>query len=155
TSIQGVLTLFADESFGTVSQHGKDLANSAELQIDRLIELVNDLLQIERMESGKFDIQLEPVRIAEVLNESVQSVLRLAENHGVSIEFTDVDITINADHPRLVQVLVNLLSNAIKFSPVGGSVQILVQEEAEDLLVKVLDQGRGVPFAYKEIIFEK
>ncbi|CAN5137755.1 hypothetical protein BH10CYA1_BH10CYA1_58350 [soil metagenome] len=128
----------------------------AQDNVTRLIGLVNNLLDIEQMESGQLELHLAPASVTAIVERSVGSVLGFAQHCGVAIDKrTTGDITIQADEEKLVQVLVNFLSNAIKFSPRESSVAIHVQDESDSLRFMVKDAGRGVPEHLKEAVFER
>jgi len=155
TSLQSTLALIATGALGQLSDRGQRMAKRAEGESVRLINLIGDLLFIEKMESGKFDIRLEDVELSDVLLQSIEAVQKDAQAQGVVIETPATDVHLSADPDRLVQVLVNLLSNAIKFSPEKSVVTISVKEAADWLELRVADHGRGIPPEYRDIIFER
>ena len=155
TSIQGVLTLIATGAYGDLSQAGEEKLLLADRSISRLIDLINDLLDIERMKTGKLEIVPVPINISDVLKRSIDSMRSLAAQKQMTIEVQDCDVQVMGDRDRLVQVLINLLSNAIKFSPEKSAVVISTSEAARAVEVRVMDQGPGIPDKYKEAIFER
>ncbi len=123
---------------------------------ERLTELVNDVLDIAKMESGKIQWDLTPVTIAEVVSRSVTTARSLVEHKGLSLS---VDISPGlpsflGDHDRLIQVMLNLISNAVKFTP-SGDITIKAFIEGEMIRVGVIDTGPGISQKDQEIIFEK
>lgn len=139
-----------------LSQAGHTSVQMAEDNVKRLIGLVNDLLDIERMESGKLELHLSPASLSIVVERSVQSVLGYAQQRKVQIETQCLDdMIVQADEDRLVQVVVNFLSNAIKFSPKDSLIVVSVEQDAESVRVSVRDRGRGVPKELREAIFER
>lgn len=155
SSVQGVLALLSEGVIGSLSQRGSHLVTSAEEQIARLMTLLNDLLDLERMEAGKFDIKLEKVKLSEVIAPSIEAVARVAEYKEVTIKSPTVSLVVTADGPRLTQVLVNLLSNAVKFSPRGATVTVEVNDSDSWVEVSVEDQGRGIPREHLDAVFDK
>lgn len=155
SSFRSVLALLQVGSLGPLSEKGLQLVAKADSEISRLIALINDLLDAEKMSSGQFDINLGKVRIAEVLSDSVEAVRLLAEERNIVIEVSAPPITITADGARLVQVLVNLLSNSIKFSPKASTIKIGVFDAGVNTEVRITDQGCGIPAEYHALIFEK
>jgi signal transduction histidine kinase len=155
TSVRGFLELLEMGALGELSpkamQHTQRTSNS----VDRLIKLINDLLDLEKMESGTVALHRKPINLREVIETSLDSVQVLAANSHVKIEYAPVDVTVNGDADRLAQVVVNLLSNAIKFSPENGVVSVSVCDQQDVVEVSVRDQGRGVPERFQEIIFER
>jgi PAS domain S-box-containing protein len=160
TSIQMVLSLLEAEAYGQISDSGHENLEAAEGNVNRLIALVNGLLDLEKMESGKLILQRESHRVSEVIAPSLQAVKGFAEQQGVKLSASrsDADFDIFVDRDRLVQVVINLISNAIKFSPKGGLVTLSVERHGgEKNWVKfaVTDQGRGVPDHLREVIFDR
>ncbi len=127
-------------------------------EADRMISLINDLLDLGRLESGKMTMHLETVQLDELAAYAVRSMEGLAARKSVSLIFKGQDagpLAILADRRRLLQVLINLLSNAIQFTPEGSRVETVVRRKGESVLVEVLDDGPGVPPEERELIFEK
>jgi signal transduction histidine kinase len=155
TSVQGYLELVSIGAMGEVSEQTRKGAEMAEQNTGRLIRLISDLLDLEKMEAGKMQMSPKVIYLESVIEKSVQAIAEFANNHEVSIDFGETDAEVNADPDRLIQVIVNLASNAVKFSPKGETVQIKVIEEGESVEVQVIDRGRGVPAEYREAIFEK
>jgi signal transduction histidine kinase len=156
TSIQMLLSLLEAEAYGPLNENGRENVAAAEASVERLIGLVNGLLDLEKMESGKLDLLRESWHVGDVLEPSLQAVRGFAFQQGVSVVVpVHADIEIFADRDRLVQVLINLISNAIKFSPRGGTVDLTVAEEPRWVTFGVKDQGRGVPPEMREAIFDR
>ncbi len=156
TPLTGVYVFLSLLARGAIRQD--DLprkAQQAERSIERLIALVNELLDLEKLESGMMKMDFAPVSVASILERSDESVAEFAERHNVTIELPAVECELTADEGRLVQVLVNLLSNAIKFSPDGSTVTVYIVEKPESIEFRVKDRGRGVPEKYREAIFER
>lgn len=154
-SLQSTLALITAGALGQLSDRGQRMAKRAEGEAVRLINLIGDLLFIEKMESGKFDIRLEEVDLADILLQSVEAVRKDAETQDVAIETPPTEARLSADPDRLVQVLVNLLTNAIKFSPPKSVISISVQDTPDWLELRVIDHGRGIPPEYRDIVFER
>jgi len=124
---------------------------------DTLLNLVNDLLDLSKLESGRMELQLEPANVAELMDAVLDEFISLCANRDLSFQFVppEDDTTIPADPDRLKQVFRNLISNAVKFSPPGGQIAILIRAVGPSLLVSVRDQGPGVPPDEIESIFDK
>lgn len=120
-----------------------------------LLELINDILDISKIEAGKMELELESLHISEVLNGVRGSVLPLAQKKNIDIRIIDNinDEDILADRLKLQQILLNLLSNAIKFTPENGEVSIAVRRNEGDTLFSVSDTGIGIPEERQEDIF--
>ena len=83
--------------------------------------LINDILDLDRLQTGKIDLRFAQVPVESILRRAMESLTAFRHQHGITVEAPEVDPTVWADADRIVQVLVNLLSNAVKFSPPGGS----------------------------------
>lgn len=155
TSVQGFLTLLAEDIYGTLNEQGKQKVHIADRNVTRLIKLINDLLDIDKLQSGKLKMVFKPVKISGVIERSIDSVRVLAEQENISIDASDSQYELVADGDRLVQVIVNLLSNAIKFSPRESTIKIAVTPQDGGIEVRVIDQGVGIPLKYHASIFER
>lgn len=156
TAIQGTLDLIDEDTYGEITEHGHMRVRTAIDSADRLINLINDLLDIEKMEAGKMRLEPKPVPLVKILNNSIESVRTFAEKSAVNLKLEqDEDLSVNVDRDRVIQVLVNLLSNAIKFSPPDSLVKIIAEKKADTALVRVIDQGRGIPAEFANSLFER
>ncbi|HXG72333.1 MAG TPA: PAS domain S-box protein [Gemmatimonadaceae bacterium] len=155
TSIRGSLGLLASGAVGSLTAEVVDVVAIAERNAIRLIALINDILDLERLETGKIELQFSQVPVEIVLRRAVESLATFGQSRGVVFEAPDVSSTIWADADRVVQVLVNLLSNAVKFSPPDGVVTISVGERDCWVEFRVTDRGRGVPAEHRRAIFER
>jgi PAS domain S-box-containing protein len=127
----------------------------AQRSTKRLLRLVNELLDLEKLETGDLILNLAPTTVSVIVEQSLDAVSSLAESTGVSIEAPRSNAEFVGDQQRLVQVVVNLLSNAIKFSPRGGVVRISHQQHSGFLELRIADQGCGISMEDQAIIFEK
>jgi PAS domain S-box-containing protein len=155
TSIRGSLTLLSVGAMGVLPEQAKKVVGIAERNTIRLITLINDILDIEKLESGKLDMVFDNLAIGTVLERSSESVKAFAEQNGIKLELIPSNAQVYADGDRLVQVLVNLVSNACKFSPKGETVTVAVEELPNYLEVKVIDRGRGIPAKFKNLLFQR
>lgn len=155
SSVQGILGLIAARAFGDLSDRGMQLVGTAEVQVERLIKLISDLLLVEKLEAGKFDLSCEELQIEDIVQQALDTVRSQAESRGVELSLEIENTRVEADALRMVQVLVNLLSNAIKFSPPNGKVTVSSGVEEEWVVVRVSDQGRGVPEKARSRIFDR
>lgn len=155
TSIQFVIGMLADGVFGTISAEGRRTLERTEGDVDRLIRLINDLLDIERLAGGKLELHKSEIPLSRVLERAQAAVMGFAMRSEVVLAGTSVDVQLNADEDRLVQVLVNLLSNAVKFSPPGSQVEVLASKVGDWAEVRVVDRGRGIPADHVGLIFER
>jgi PAS domain S-box-containing protein len=155
TSIRGSLTLLSVGALGDLPEQAKKVVGIAERNTIRLITLINDILDIEKLESGKLDMVFDTVQMGNVFERSAESVKAFAEQNGIRLEMMPTNAQAFADGDRLVQVVVNLCSNAVKFSPKGAAVTIVCEENPNFLEVKVIDRGRGIPAKYKNLLFQR
>jgi PAS domain S-box-containing protein len=155
TSVQFFLNMLSDGAYGKLSDNGQKKADLADRNVCRLIKLINDLLDIEKMESGQFQLHLEAVPLSPILERSIDSLNNIAETCKVKIEFTGSSAQVSADPDRLEQVMINLLGNALKFSPPDTKVCVRVEDLNDSVEVQVVDQGRGVPAEMRETIFQR
>jgi PAS domain S-box-containing protein len=156
TSVSGFCTLLSMGAFGDITEAAQSEAHKAEQNIKRLISLINDLLDLEKLESGTISVVKAPCDLEAIFDQSLNGVSMFAQKRNVAIEMTGAKgIELLGDSDRLVQVLVNLISNAVKFSQEGQKVLVTTQQLPDWIEIKVIDQGRGVPARYKEAIFER
>lgn len=141
--------------YGDISASIKEPLSQSRRNTERLIELINDLLDIEKLESGTLSMNPQDCSVCEIFDKAFDAVSANAEQKMIDLEIKDSDCNIWADADRLSQVLINLLSNAIKFSPSEG--HITVAAEPVDGMVEftVVDEGRGVPVEKQAAIFER
>jgi len=156
TAIRSSLGLLASGLLGKLSDQGQSLVDIGVSNTERLIRLVNDLLDFERLNSGHETLRLKMCNVAELMQQAADSVRTVANSANVRIEIAPTLAQLPADPDRLLQVLINLLANAIKFSPrYGGSVWLDAEDCEGELVVRVRDEGRGIPADKLETIFER
>lgn len=156
TAVQGTLDLLEEDAYGELTEQGHKRVKVANESIDRLINLINDLLDIEKMEAGKMRLQAKPTSLLKILTDSVESVRTFAERHEVELELKlEEDLIVAADRDRMIQVVVNLLSNAVKFSPAAAKVSLTAEKDGKLALVKVIDRGRGIPQDHVDSLFQR
>jgi len=157
TAIRGTLEVISGETLGTLPPKAKELVAMAHRSSERLGRLIDDLLDVERIESGKLAFDLRPQELLPLLTSAVEVNRAYASQHGVSLELAQpvpqAQVTVDAD--RLVQVATNLLSNAVKFSPKGGAVTVTATLLDRRVRIAVADQGPGIPEDFRHRIFER
>lgn len=155
TSIRGSLTLLAVGALGKLNDNADKAVKIAERNTVRLINLINDLLDIEKLEAGKLEMTFADVAADGVIDRSVESVRSFAEQYGIKFDVKKSDARVFADGDRLVQVLVNLLSNAVKYSPKDEVVHVAAQVDGDKLRFTISDKGRGIPADFIGKVFER
>ncbi len=176
TSIHGSLGMLASGLLDPTSERGKRLLQIAVDSTDRLVRLINDILDIERIESGKVKMAKEICEVEKLLTEAVDTVQAIADKAGITLKVSSCSASFYADADRIIQTLTNLLSNAIKFSPRGETVYLSAERidspvpplasdanhpprcplcQPPYLLFTVKDQGRGIPADKLDTIFER
>ena len=157
TSIRGSLGLIAGGVAGELPDAVKSLVAIAKNNCERLIRLINDILDSEKIESGKMRLDLKVVNIEELVQQAIAGNDGFAGQHSVKVQFEAPNQTlkVRVDSDRLIQVLTNLLSNAVKFSPLEGVVQVKVLRVDRTVRVEVLDFGSGIPEDFQDRIFQK
>ncbi len=155
TSIRGSLGLLAGGVLGELPPQAAEIMAVAERNVVRLVRLINDILDLERYDSGRIEMSFENVTLDSVFTRSLEAVRSFADEEGVAIETSPAPAQVWGDGERLVQVLVNLLSNAVKFSPRGSTVHLSARQEKGWSQVCVRDEGRGIPATFRAAIFER
>ncbi|MDD2914785.1 MAG: PAS domain S-box protein [Gallionella sp.] len=157
TSIRGALALIAGGVVGALPAAAKPMVDIAHKNSERLILLVNDILDMEKIEAGKMEFDIQPVLLMPLLKQALDGNQAYAEQYRVSYELTSElsDAMLKVDKNRLMQVFANLFSNAAKFSTAGGKVSVAVERLGRHIRVSVKDNGAGISDEFKARIFQK
>lgn len=157
TSIKGSLGLLRGGLVADLPDKAKRMIDIAYQNSDRLVRLINEILDVEKIEAGMMKYEIVPVKAGELLAVAVETNRGFGDEHGVSITLDEPlpDVTVKADRDRMMQVLANLLSNAIKYSPEGGAVSVSATLKDQVLRVSVADRGPGIPEKFHESLFAK
>lgn len=156
TSIRGALGLLEGGFAGTLTADGAEITADARLCCDRLIRLINDLLDLSKLDSDNFQLSKRDVTASALVTESVKSLRTLSSAKDLRVEISAAPaISMIVDPDRIVQVLTNLISNAIKFAPSKSAIQITVKEEQSEVIFSVRDRGPGIPVSAKEKLFKR
>lgn len=157
TSIRGSLGLLVNGVMGVFPEKAQKLLEIANNNCERLLLLINDILDIEKIEAGKMTFHFKTIDLNSMIRESIDANRMYAEKFGLTIQFfpPEMDSQVNVDPDRLMQVLANLISNACKFSPAGARVILSVESEKDRVRVSVADQGSGIPLEFQSRIFQK
>ena len=155
TAIRGVLGLLATGRLCQGAGKCQPMIKVGMENTDRLARLVNDILDLERIESGKARIEKKQCDASTLLEQAVVLMRVAAASHGIAIAISARPIFFQADPDQIIQVLINLLNNAIKFSPSGSTVRVTVEQNDGEVLFQVKDSGRGIPAHKLSQIFER
>jgi PAS domain S-box-containing protein len=152
-SVASSISLVQSGALGGFSDGvNRDLSN-AEKTLDRLIAMINDLLDFEKLEAGKMQFSLVPISIDEVISEAFREVNAVAEAKDVPLHAEKTGIFVLGDQEKLMQMLINLLANAIRYSPAKTAVCVQCSFSDQTVEVAVLDEGPGVPEGFHEKVF--
>jgi PAS domain S-box-containing protein len=157
TSISGSLGLLLGGAAGTLPEGAVRLLSIAHSNSKRLVRLINDILDIEKIESGQVVFNFKRVDILALVEQVIEANRAYADGFGVRVRLDPASLhgNVPADPDRLAQVITNLLSNAIKFSPQGGEVIIATELRAGLMRISIRDHGSGIPAEFKPRVFEK
>ncbi|MBV9969871.1 MAG: HAMP domain-containing histidine kinase, partial [Xanthobacteraceae bacterium] len=158
TSIRGSLGLVINETIATLPAGAKALLRVADRNAERLGNLIDDLLDVEKLEAGKLRLDMKDQPLRPLIEQAIEVNAPYAAQHDVRLELAadSVGVSVVADADRLIQVLTNLLSNAVKFSPTGGRVCVFEKRtEPGRLRVSVRDRGPGIAPQFQARIFTK
>lgn len=157
TSIAGALGLISGGAAGEIPSKAARLVDIAHSNAARLVRLINDILDIEKIEAGRMQFDSRPLALGALLDAAAHQTAGFAGEYGVTVEIEPVApaAAVLADEDRLMQVITNLLSNAIKFSRRGGAVTMRVTPLDRRYRISVVDRGEGIPEAFRGRIFGK
>ena len=155
-SIKGFNRLILD-GLVTDPEVQKEFQNTIDQQTDRLSKLIDELLDVSRLNSGRFDLRKKPIAIENLIGNAIQSFYAATNDRNITVrEEIQANLPdVEADETRIRQVVDNLLSNAFKFSPAGGEITVEASLTNNEILVRVQDQGVGIPDEAKPHIFER
>ncbi len=159
TAIRGALGLLSAGLMGAMDVKAQNLLRIAVTNTDRLIRLINDILDLERMESGRAPLAVWRCSFRDLAQQAIETMTPLGEAAHVRLELVMVAapeaVFFDGDSDRILQVLTNLLSNAVKFSPSGSTVEIRIEATHDSVLLRISDQGRGIPIDKLDSIFDR
>lgn len=156
TSIFGAIRLLSNWSMQS-EEKNDHLLNVANSNCERLLQLINDILDIEKLAVGSMSLHFQVTDLSPLISYAVSLNQMFSENYGVGISFSPLqpDVQVKVDVSRLIQVLTNLISNAVKFSHHGCDIKVDLKKQENTVRVSVTNQGQGIPEAFKNKIFEK
>jgi signal transduction histidine kinase len=154
-SLQTTLAVLLRGQYGSLNERGTDRVTSAERSINRLIALISQMLEFERLSNRTLELQFELLPVSDVFHLAIESVQDLAQESDVQIMVVDSDAEVIADKGRVAQILVNLLANAIRYSPKGKEITLSAATRGKFVQINVKDKGPGILPGDKEKIFER
>jgi PAS domain S-box-containing protein len=157
TSIRGALGLVSGGAAGPVPAGMREMLAIAYRNSERLVHIINDILDIDKIESGRMNFQRTPLEVVQTLRHAIEANLPYGQKYGVSFVLgeTPAGAWVLADPDRLMQVMSNLLSNAAKFSPAGSEVTVKAEEAGGKLRISVRDHGPGISESFRGRVFDK
>ncbi len=155
TSIRGSLGLIGSGALGELPPEVQSMANHGEESAERLGRLINDILDVERLTSGTFEVHAAVYTATQLVESSVVEMDALARGGGITLEVGEVGGEVIADPDRVAQVLGNLVGNAVKFSDAGSTIRLTAVPVGDEVEFTVADEGRGIPVDRLEDIFER
>ncbi len=157
TSIMGSLGLVRSGTFGILPDKALQLLEMAESNGKRLVALINDILDVEKMESENFSFSLDLYSLNALIEDSVAAADGYAIKHGVKLSASPLpdDIIVNVDEARFMQIMQNLLSNAIKFSDATGTVSVFMENLGGRVRISVQDHGKGIARDIRDQVFNR
>jgi signal transduction histidine kinase len=158
TSIRGYLELVLEGDAGDLTPEQTDYLRIIDRNTDRLLDLINDLLDVAQAESGRLVLNLEPVNLESLVADAVAGMKPAADARQIGLDLHVADeheAAISVDRKRIGQVIDNLLSNAVKFTPTGGNVDVRLRSDNGDARIEVADDGMGIPETEQAQLFER
>jgi len=157
TAMKGSLKLLLGNVVGELKEDMRNIVEIADSNCDRLLHLVNDILDLQKMESGKMEFQFSEISLENFMSEVMRVGKSYADAHHIKLVKSRVDeAKVNADQMRLMQVMNNLISNAVKFSDKGKEVEVsAVVNENDKVIFSVRDYGRGIPEEFRDRLFKR
>lgn len=157
TAISGALGLMAGGAAGELPDRAKQLVAIGGKNAERLIHLVNDLLDMDKLQSGKLIFHFDERELGLLLTEAIEQIEPYAQRFGVQLDFdrSAEAVLAKVDGNRLCQVMTNLLSNACKFSPSGGTVRVCLRRVGEIARISVADDGPGISPEFRARLFRR
>ncbi len=154
-AVLGFSDMLRDERHGTLNDRQRRYVNHVNSSGKHLLRLINDILDLSKIEAGKMELIIENVSVHTTFDDTVETLRLLAENKSQTLaHHAEPDLLVRADPVRLKQVLVNLAGNAIKFTPEGGRVELKARQENGQVRLEVWDNGPGIPVEEQQHVFD-
>jgi PAS domain S-box-containing protein len=153
TAISMSLGLLKSGIYDKKPEKARRMIEIALLDTNRLVHMVNDILDLERIDSGRAVLEKTVCKAADLIQQTIDGIQAIATQQQISLTFTPTDVEVWAAQDNIIQTLTNLLSNAIKFSPAHSTIHVSTEIQTDFVLFQVRDQGRGIPANKLELIF--
>jgi len=157
TSIKGYVDLILDGDAGEISDIQREFLEIVKHNNDRLVKLINDVLDISKIESGRVHFRIEPIQLEDVVHDVIDTFKNLMAQKKIRL-ITDIPQALGsvaADQDRIGQVVMNLVSNALKYTPAGGTIEVNLKEEGHRLIFSVIDTGIGISSEDQKYLFTR
>lgn len=157
TSIKGFLKFLLDGIAGEINEQQKKMLTTMDRASEKLLTLINDILDIAKLEAGKLDVALEQTNLREMGTHVIEAAQGISQRKQITFEFSfDESMNpINADKKLVERVITNLIGNAVKFTPDEGHIILEIKNEDNNIRVAVIDNGEGIPPDYIDKVFDK
>ena len=155
SALQITLNIISSGSLGDVSEAIKTRITRAELSVTTMVDMLDDFLELEKLDTSMFELDWKEINSQEVLKTASGLIVELASKKKIEIVTQSEEFTLVADKPRLVRVLTNLMSNSIKFSPESSTITVSVTKQNRNAIFEVKDQGPGIAKEDQATIFER
>jgi PAS domain S-box-containing protein len=157
SSLQFALALLPSEDYGDLNEKGANLLNVSEKNVTRLISLINQMLDLHKLDSQQLKLALHDVPVSEIIQPALEAIESFAEEKNMEMTIIAEEVTVRADKDRMLHVLINLLSNAIKYSPSGSEIVLSVKKLPGDWLAefRVSDSGAGILPDHRQRVFDR
>jgi PAS domain S-box-containing protein len=155
TALQSFHEKLGMGQLGTLNESGKDLLRAVNRSTERMLKVTSDLVDLEKMEAGVLQLNLQMLPVVAIFQQSLQSSAQLASKKGVVLDLAPTELSVYADPQRLTQILVTLLNNSIKHTPAGRKVFLNATQHPSNVEITVSDQGRGIPRQMLNTIFDR
>ncbi len=155
TSMHSALKILSTGRLGTLSEDGQQMLEIADDNTERLVRLVNSVLDLQRIESGDVTMEKQICNAAGLITQAIEAMQPMAQQQGINLVGQSQPLQIWADADYMLQALTNLISNAIKFSPAGNEVSINLEAQPNQTLFHIHDEGAGIPADKLDSIFER
>ncbi|MBS1953725.1 MAG: HAMP domain-containing histidine kinase [Cyanobacteria bacterium SZAS-4] len=155
SAVKSTLELLGAGALGALSEKAQLKVTRAEDNLRHTMDLINNLLDLEKMESGRMELDLKHTELQPILDRCTEAVSALADRKAILVKSAQTQAAVMADERRLSQLIINLLGNAIKFSPEKSEIDIEIKSTKSMTKISIIDQGPGIPTAQKDLIFDR